>query len=231
MADALYESKAWGLPQGRFLPLSFLPKCMCCAGGIFHDYLCPSPDAHNSAWGLLLGVALGTPHVPIQIQSPVLSWPSLLQWDSSFCNKQCPRGFYLTVGSDVSSSKGTNRGGSSFWLELQLFNCYFLVPKKDGGLCPILDLHHLNFSLYKGKSKMLTLKLCMHRSEQGTGLLLWTWRMPFPLPGHSTAHEVHLWGKGMPKPGSSIIENCDAFGKSIYCDSPIQTRQIQHFCV
>ncbi len=43
-------------------------------------------------------------------------------------------------------------------LEQGFFSRYFLVPKRDGGLRPILDLHHLNLSLYKGKFKMLTLK-------------------------------------------------------------------------
>ncbi len=41
------------------------------------------------------------------------------------------------------------------------FSRYFPVPKKDGGLWPILDLRRLNLSLYKGKFKMLTLKTIM----------------------------------------------------------------------
>lgn len=38
------------------------------------------------------------------------------------------------------------------------FSHYLLDLKKDGGLRPILDLRRLNFSLYKGTFKMLTLK-------------------------------------------------------------------------
>ncbi len=43
-------------------------------------------------------------------------------------------------------------------IEQGFFSRYFLVPKGDGGLRPILDLRRLNFSLYKGKFKMLTMK-------------------------------------------------------------------------
>ncbi len=43
-------------------------------------------------------------------------------------------------------------------IEQGFFSRYFLIPKRDGGLRPILDLRCLNLSLYKGKFKMLTLK-------------------------------------------------------------------------
>ncbi len=46
-------------------------------------------------------------------------------------------------------------------VEHGFFSRYFVVPKKDGGLGPILDFRRLNFSLYKGKLKMLTLKTIM----------------------------------------------------------------------
>ncbi len=47
------------------------------------------------------------------------------------------------------------------------FSCYFLIPKRDGGLRPILDLRRLNLSLYKGKFKMLTLKTIMSQIQGG----------------------------------------------------------------
>ncbi len=47
------------------------------------------------------------------------------------------------------------------------FSRYFLVPKRDGGLRPILDLRRLNFSLYKGKFKMLTMKTIMSQVQGG----------------------------------------------------------------
>ncbi len=46
-------------------------------------------------------------------------------------------------------------------VERGFFSRYFLVPKRDGGLRPIPDLRRLNFSLYKGKFKMLTIKNIM----------------------------------------------------------------------
>ncbi len=46
-------------------------------------------------------------------------------------------------------------------IERGFFSRYFLVPKRDGSLRPILDLRRLNFSLYKGKFKMLTMKTIM----------------------------------------------------------------------
>ncbi len=55
-------------------------------------------------------------------------------------------------------------------IEQGFFSRYFLVPKRDGGLRPILDLRRLNFSLYKGKFKMLTMKTIMSQIQEGTGL-------------------------------------------------------------
>ncbi len=42
--------------------------------------------------------------------------------------------------------------------ESGFYSCYFLVPKKDGGLRPILDLRHLNLALMKWPFRMITLK-------------------------------------------------------------------------
>ncbi len=52
-------------------------------------------------------------------------------------------------------------------IEQGFFSRYFLVPKRDGGLRPILDLRRLNFSLYKGKFKMLTMKTIMSQVQGG----------------------------------------------------------------
>ncbi len=52
-------------------------------------------------------------------------------------------------------------------VERGFFSRYFLVPKKDGGLRPILDLRRLNFSLYKGKFKMLTMRTIMSQVQEG----------------------------------------------------------------
>ncbi len=52
-------------------------------------------------------------------------------------------------------------------IERGFFSHYFLVPKRDGGLRPILELRRLNFSLYKGKFKMLTMKTIMSQIQGG----------------------------------------------------------------
>ncbi len=52
-------------------------------------------------------------------------------------------------------------------VERGFFSRYFLVPKRDGGLRPILDLRRFNFSLYKGKFKMLTMRTIMSQVQEG----------------------------------------------------------------
>ncbi len=52
-------------------------------------------------------------------------------------------------------------------VERGFFSRYFLVSKRDGSLRPILDLRRLNFSLYKGKFKMLTIKTIMSQVQEG----------------------------------------------------------------
>ncbi len=42
--------------------------------------------------------------------------------------------------------------------ESDFYSRYFLIPKKDGGLRPILDLRHLNRTLMKRSFRMITLK-------------------------------------------------------------------------
>ncbi len=56
--------------------------------------------------------------------------------------------------------------------ETGFYSRYFIVPKKDGGLRPMLDLRVLNDSVMQLKFKMFTSnrdKSC-HRSDPRTGL-------------------------------------------------------------
>ncbi len=54
--------------------------------------------------------------------------------------------------------------------ETGFYSRYFIVPKKDGGLHPILDLRVLNDCIMQLKFKMLTLRQIVHRSDPRTGL-------------------------------------------------------------
>jgi len=51
--------------------------------------------------------------------------------------------------------------------ESGFYSCYFIVPKKDGGMRPILDLRHLNLALRRFRLKMLTIHIIVNqiRSE------------------------------------------------------------------
>ncbi|KAL0152776.1 hypothetical protein M9458_052499 [Cirrhinus mrigala] len=51
--------------------------------------------------------------------------------------------------------------------ESGFYSRYFLVPKKDGGLRPILDLRHLNRALMKQPFKMITLKQILSHIRTG----------------------------------------------------------------
>ncbi|KAL0165985.1 hypothetical protein M9458_037829, partial [Cirrhinus mrigala] len=55
--------------------------------------------------------------------------------------------------------------------ESGFYSHYFLVPKKDGGLRPILDLRHLNRALMKRPFKMLTLKQILSHVRPGDWFL------------------------------------------------------------
>ncbi len=114
------------------------------------------------------GIAVGSPHNSNRLHSSV--------WE-----KSPPRfdGVHLTVVNSASKASVLQQELSSLLqkgaieeipqseVERGFFSCYFLVPKRDGGLRPILDLRRLNFSLYKGKFKMLTIKTIMSQVQEG----------------------------------------------------------------
>ncbi len=93
-------------------------------------------------------------------------------------------------------------------IERGFFSRYFLVPKRDGGLRPILDIRRLNFSLYKGKFKMLTIKTIMSQVQEG-GLVCHHRPKGFVFshPGRSKTQEVRsvcLWREGLPIQGPAL---------------------------
>ncbi len=114
--------------------------------------------------------------------------------------------------------------------ERGFFSRYFLVPKRDGGLRPILDLRRLNFSLYKGKFKMLTIKTIMSQVQEGDWFVTICLKgCVFSHPGRSKTQEVPsvcLWREGLPIQGPALWPG---FGtENIYemhgcCNGPFET--------
>ncbi len=91
-------------------------------------------------------------------------------------------------------------------IERGFFSHYFLVPKRDGGLRPILDLRRLNFSLYKKKFKILMMKTIMSQIQGGDWFVTIDLCV-FPHPGRSATQEVLsvcLWREGLPIQGPAL---------------------------
>ncbi len=94
-------------------------------------------------------------------------------------NPPCFDGVHLTVVNSAAKASVLQQELSSLLqkgaieevpqseVERGFFSRYFLVPKRDGGLRPILDLRRLNLSLYKGKYKMLTMRTIMSQVQEG----------------------------------------------------------------
>ncbi len=156
------------------------------------------------------GITLGSPHSSVRLHTSV--------WEES----PPPRfdGVQLTVVNSASKASVLQQELSSLLqkgaieeipqldIEWGFFSCYFLVPKRDGGLRPILDLRHLNLSLYKGKFKMLTMKTIMSQIQGGD---CWCHYQPegciFSHPGRPATQEVPsacLWREGLPIQGPSL---------------------------
>ncbi len=77
-------------------------------------------------------------------------------------SKQRFQGFCSTAIAFLPPTERSDRGNTAVGHRTRV-----LQPKGDGGLRPILDLRRLNFSLYKGKFKMLTIKTIMSQIQEG----------------------------------------------------------------
>ncbi len=92
--------------------------------------------------------------------------------------------------------------------ESGFYSRYFLVPKKDGGLRPILDLRRLNHALMRRPFRMITLKQILSQIRTGD------WFCSLDLkdayfhiqiaPPSQTILEIRLRGSGLPVHGPTL---------------------------
>ncbi len=153
------------------------------------------------------GIAVGSPHnyKPVTLFSLGKIPPA--STGSTDSSKQRLQGLCSTTGTFLPPTERSNRGNTAVGSRTRVLSRDFLVPKRDGGLRPILDLRRLNFSLYKGKFKMLTMKTIMSQVQEGDWLSPSTWRIVFSHPGRSKTQEVPsvcLWREGLPIQGPAL---------------------------
>ncbi len=113
------------------------------------------------------GIAVGSPHNSNRLHSSVWEKSPPFRRGSPDSSKQRRQGFCSTTGTFLPPAERSNRGSTADGSRTRFFSRYFLVPKRDGGLRPILDLRRLNLSLYKGKFKMLTMRTIMSQVQEG----------------------------------------------------------------
>ncbi len=120
-----------------------------------------------SKWERIPGVSLWA----IRSGNTLQFWkiPPPLRRGSTDGSKQRLQGFCSTVRTFLPPTERSDRGNTAVGHRTRV-----LQPKRDGGLRPVLDLRRLNFSLYKGKFKMLTMKPSCLKSKKGNGLSLST---------------------------------------------------------
>ncbi len=114
------------------------------------------------------GIAVGSPHNSNRLHSSVWEKFPLFRRGSPDSSKQRRQGFCSTTGTFLPPAERSNRGSTAVGSRTRFLQPpYFLVPKRDGSLRPILDLRRLNLSLYKGKFKMLTMRTIMSQVQEG----------------------------------------------------------------
>ncbi len=98
-------------------------------------------------------VALGPSYDAVRLHTPICS--------NLLC-EQLRQGFCPVTGSLLSSAQRDNRGSPFFrpkpWLS---------SPEEGWDLHPLLDLRRLNYSLYREKFRMLTLKIILSQVQEG----------------------------------------------------------------
>ncbi len=113
------------------------------------------------------GIALGSLHDSVRLHTSV--WEKSPRFDGVQLTvvNSASKVFVLQLELSSLLQKGAIEEISQSDIERGFFSRYFLVPKRDGDLRPILDLRRLNFSLYKGKFKMLMMKTIMSQIQGG----------------------------------------------------------------
>ncbi len=111
-----------------------------------------------SKWERIPGVSLGR-FGPATLQFGKIPPP---RRDSTDGSKQRLQGFCCTVRTFLPPTERSDRGNTAVGCRTRV-----LQPKRDGGLRPVVDLQRLNFFLYKGKFKMLTMKTIMSQIQEG----------------------------------------------------------------
>lgn len=106
-------------------------------------------------------------------------------------------------------------------IESCFYSHYFLIPKKDGGLRPILDFRHLNRALVKRPFKMLTLKQILLLVCPGYVLLTssqWSNSYRFFLSPGSTSLKIAFSSSSLMK--FCLTSTCPRTADKISSDDP-----------
>ncbi len=92
--------------------------------------------------------------------------------------------------------------------ESGFYSRYFLVPKKDGGLRPILDLRRLNHALMRRSFRMITLKQILSQIRTGDWFCSLDLKDAYfshpDSPPSQTILEIRLRGSGLPVHGPTL---------------------------
>ncbi len=147
--------RVWG--HSRFSPAAFGPR----AGHLSVQHF----TLHQPGQGCqgLSFVAEGAAaHNSVRLHTSVWGKSPPLRRGSTDGSKQRLQGFCSTAIAFLPPTERSDRGNTAVGHRTRV-----LQPKGDGGLRPILDLRRLNFSLYKGKFKMLTIKTIMSQVQEG----------------------------------------------------------------